>query len=205
MQKLLSEWYFTGLLVADTLNLGAKAMTTARFTQGLAAGAAVLTIGVLAHAQTFMAKPGLWEITTTTKMSGMPQIPMPDLSQVPPDQRARVEAMMNGMQGRGAMPPTTTRECMTQEKLDRQMFTDKRADRENCKQTVVSKTATTREMKIECTGEDAMNGTLKITASDPQNVKGEMAMNLTGGRGAGATVNSTFTAKWLGADCGDVK
>jgi len=37
-----------------------------------------------------------------------------------------------------------------------------------------------------------------------ENVKGSMQMATTGGDHT-INMNSTFTSKWLGADCGDVK
>jgi len=44
-------------------------------------------------------KEGLWEMTVTHSMTGMPAAPNlpPDaLAKLPPDQRARIEVMMNG-------------------------------------------------------------------------------------------------------------
>src|SRR5690348_15022970 len=64
-------------------------------------------------------KVGLWESTNTSEMSGMPAMPAipPDkLAQVPPEQRARIEAMMKG---RGGSNTSTTRSCLTKESLER--------------------------------------------------------------------------------------
>ena len=47
-------------------------------------------------------KEGLWEITVTHSMTGMPNMPAipPDaLAKLPPEQRARMEAMMKGGSG----------------------------------------------------------------------------------------------------------
>src|SRR5579872_2966162 len=61
-------------------------------------------------------KTGLWETTTKMEMAGMPQMPQipPErLAQMPPEARARVEALMKG-QGGG-----TARSCITREMLDK--------------------------------------------------------------------------------------
>ncbi|MGA2360569.1 MAG: hypothetical protein ABSF66_16325 [Terriglobales bacterium] len=63
-------------------------------------------------------KEGLWEMTVTHSMSGMPAMPdiPPDvLAKMPPEQRARMEAMMKGG------PSTDVRkECITKEKIEKQ-------------------------------------------------------------------------------------
>ena len=39
-------------------------------------------------------KEGLWEMTVTHSMTGMPAIPPETLAKMPPEQRARIEAAM---------------------------------------------------------------------------------------------------------------
>ena len=50
-------------------------------------------------------KTGLWQVSTTTTMSGLPEIP-PDmqarLDQMTPEQRAKMEAMMKSRFGGGS-------------------------------------------------------------------------------------------------------
>ncbi len=59
-------------------------------------------------------KLGLWEVTSTTNVSGMPPIPDDVLARMTPEQRARMEAAMKARSGEG--PKTTVRkECITKE------------------------------------------------------------------------------------------
>ncbi len=62
-------------------------------------------------------KEGLWEITVTHSMSGMPAMPSipPDaLAKMPPEQRARIEAMM-----KGGASTDVHKDCITKEKLEK--------------------------------------------------------------------------------------
>jgi hypothetical protein len=167
------------------------------------AGAIALAVSSLAFAQAFNAKAGLWETISQSSMGGMPQMPAVDTSKMTPEQAAAIAAAMNRSRG-GAAQGVTTRKCWTQEQIAQQAFHDKDMD-PSCKQTTVSKSATALEIKIECTGERAGTGTLHLTAIDSEHVNGTVAMTMTGGRMAGMTMNSTFTSKWIGAACGDVK
>ena len=137
----------------------------------------------------FDVKPGLWETSTSmSNMSGMPaapampQIPEATLARMPAQQRAQVEAMMKGRGAAG--PQTTVRSCMTKESLDRGALGQ--ADK-SCNWNLVSSTSTKQ-----------------VIHDDPEHVKGTMAMaSSEGAKNVGATVS--FSMKWLGADCGDVK
>jgi hypothetical protein len=131
--------------------------------------------------------------------SGMPPI---DTSQLTPEQRARIEAMMSQRQGQAK--PETRRECLTQERLDKLLFQDPKDT--SCKQTPVSMSATSAEVKIACTGENGMSatGTVHVDAPTPETVKGQATMTSSGG-GNTMNMHSTFTARWVSADCGSVK
>lgn len=178
-------------------------MTNRRFFLGGLAAAGVLAVSALAYAQAFNVKPGLWETTSQGSMGGMPEMPKVDTSKMTPEQAAMVAAAM--ARGRGGAGATTVKKCWTKEDIAKQAFTGKEME-EGCTSSVVSKTATSLEMKFECTNPDhPASGTLKVTSTDPEHVSGTTTMAITGGRGAGMTMNSTFTSKWLGADCGSVK
>src|ERR1700687_4981983 len=117
-------------------------------------------------------KEGLWEMTVTHSMTGMPAMPAipPDtLAKMPPEQRARVEAMM-----KGGASTDVHKECITKEKLEKQLaFSD---DRKECTRTVPNSTSSKLEMKIHCKGEEqgSMDGTLLVEAIGSDNVKGKM-------------------------------
>jgi hypothetical protein len=146
-------------------------------------------------------KPGLWEVSVTmTGLPAMPAIPDSVLAQMPPDQRAKIEAMMKGQ-------ANTMKTCVTKDKLEKsEAF---RNAPKSCTYTIVSSTSSKLEMKTECTQNGVkMTGNFVVEAVDSENVKGSMRMNASGGNPSGGNnamnMNSTFTEKWLGADCGEV-
>ena len=60
----------------------------------VAAGAAAFTLGSNAATAPLNASPGLWQITTQTKMSGQLPIDESELNSLPPAQRAKFQAAM---------------------------------------------------------------------------------------------------------------
>ena len=146
-------------------------------------------------------KEGLWEVTVTHSMSGMPAMPNipPDaLAKMPPEQRARMEAMMSGK------PSTDVRkECVTKEKLERHSaFSNNRGD---CTRTVVSSTGRKLEVKFHCEEkQSSSDGNFVMEAIGTDNVKGTMHM-VSSGSGHNMTMDFTISSKYLGAECGDVK
>jgi|SRR5580658_1582936 hypothetical protein len=146
-------------------------------------------------------KEGLWEVTTIHSMSGMPamaNLPPDALAKLPPDQRAKVEAMMSGR------PNTDVRkECVTKEKLAKNAMFSK--DRGDCTRTVVSSTGSRLELKIHCQEKDtASDGTLVLEALTTDGVKGTMHL-ATNSDGQNIKMDFTFSSKYLGPACGDVK
>lgn len=147
-------------------------------------------------------KLGLWEVTTTSTMSGMPPIPADALAKLSPEQRAQFEQSMKGTMS--GTPKTSTRKsCETKEKFDKQtMFNDKD---KSCTHTILTSTSTTLETRMHCSMEGTTSdGTMRIDAITPENVKGAVDMN-TAGSGQNMKMKMNFTARWLGADCGSVK
>ncbi len=147
-------------------------------------------------------KEGLWEMTVTHSMTGMPAAPSipPDaLAKMPPEQRARIEAMMSGK------PSTDVRkECITKEKLQKHSaFTNNRGD---CTHNVVSSTGRKFEMKFHCEDKDASSdGTSVMEAISSDNVKGSMHIVTNSKNAHAMTMDFTISSKYLGPDCGDVK
>jgi hypothetical protein len=150
-------------------------------------------------------KTGLWEITETHTMTGMPPmpaIPPEALAKMTPEQRAQMEAHMKNSFGGG--PKTTTRKyCVTKEKLEKDtVFGD---NRNECTRTVLSSSSTMTEVKIHCTEKDmTSDGTFKFEALTPENVKGAVRM-ITTGHDRTMHMDFDFVSKYLGAACGDVK
>ena len=149
-------------------------------------------------------KEGLWEMTTTRSMTGMPPIPADSLAKMTPEQRAKVEAMMS-QNGMGAPATNVRKECVTKEKLDKQSaFAEDRKDKK-CTRTVVNSTGRKMEVKIHCEGnQNDGDGTMVLEVIDADTVKGTVQFG-SNGNGRAMTVNMTFTGRYLGSDCGDVK
>lgn len=146
-------------------------------------------------------KEGLWEVTVTHSMSGMPAmpaIPPETLAKMPPEQRARIEAMM-----KGGASTDVRKDCITKEKLDKQTaFSD---NRKECTRTVVNSTGSKLEVKLHCEDKQtSSDGTLLLEALGSDSVKGSMH-SVTNSNGRTMTMDFTFSSKYLGPACGDVK
>ena len=154
----------------------------------------------------FDVKLGLWETTTTTEMGGMamptmPQIPPDALAKMPPEQRARIEAMMKGG-GAGGPRTFTGKSCLTKESLEKAMAMVQ--DDKTCKATLVSSSATEQKIHMDCTRNNMhMTGDATVERVDTEHSKGTMTMKAEGEHAM--TVKSSFQSKWISADCGDVK
>jgi hypothetical protein len=159
--------------------------------------------------QPIKAKLGVWEITSTTQMSGMPQasaapsIPADKLAQLPPAQRAQIEAMMKQRAGGGAPRTTVRQTCVTQEKLDKGAFSDEKS---SCQRTISKSTPKSFEMHEVCTDTDGSQHTAdaKYDVTGENSMKGSVKVVATR---AGRTMNMNMdlTGKWLSSDCSTIK
>lgn len=169
----------------------------------LCAGASVLSLASAADPAQLNVKLGLWEITTHPQMSGTMPISDEDLQKLPPDQRARLQVMMQAAMARAAKP-RIFKECMTPEKRARGFNAGDNEDG-SCTTTVVTNTAAEFDARHECTGADRQQLTtvhFKIASSDQ--IAGTVNAVITRA-GKTMTVNATLEGKWLGADCGNIK
>jgi len=157
-------------------------------------------------------KPGEWEYTVTTQMSGMheaapvqmPQIPPEQLAKLPPEQRARIEAAMKqyGSMAAGKPTTTTTKNCVKKEDLA--SFNPANAPKQ-CKTTVSQSSATRLEARIVCeTPEMKTTGNMTAEAVNPESFKFSM---VTKGDRSGHNIDITVngTGKWLSSTCTDAK
>ena len=145
-------------------------------------------------------KEGLWEITMTHSMTGMPAMPNipPDvLAKMPPEQRARIEAMTKGT-------PDVRKECVTKEKLEKHSaFGNNRGE---CTRTVISSTGRKLEVKFHCEEkQSSSDGNFVVEAIGTDSVKGTTHLVSNSSSGHAMTMDFTFSSKYLGPDCGDVK
>jgi hypothetical protein len=149
-------------------------------------------------------KMGLWETSMTHSSAGMPQMPQipPEaLAKLTPEQRARMEDMMKNRSG--ASGTTTTKSCVTKEKLEKDLaFQDERT---KCTRTIVSSSSSGFEMKLHCGEKDSTSdGTLKLDVINSEKVKGAFHM-VVSGNDLNMNIDNTFSSRYLGPACGDVK
>jgi hypothetical protein len=157
-------------------------------------------------------KPGLWENTTTSQMSGvsmpnMPQIPPEKLAQMPPAQRAQVEAMMKG--SAGAPQTRTSKVCITHDQLSKPIFD---TGDKSCSYNLTSSSSSSQVIHVDCTrGNTKTGGDLTFKRVDSEHLTGDMLMKSTGdsstagSAGQNVTIKLAFSNKFLSSDCGDVK
>ena len=158
-------------------------------------GALLLLSTLTVHAAPLDIKPGLWEVTSKTDMSGSP-IPADVLNQMPPDRRAQMMAMFKNRKA----ATHTIQTCITRDDLERPF---KAQDEEtNCKSTIVTATPTKAEYRIQCSGTEAHSGVMKVEALSRESVRGSTTMQINSGKG---TVANEMSGRWISANCGNVK
>ena len=79
-------------------------------------------------------------------------------------------------------------------------------EQKQCTKTVVTSSSSKLEMRMHCTMEGGAkaDGTVRVERISSDSTKGSVQMTSTSGDHT-MNMNSTFTSKWLGPDCGDVK
>lgn len=175
-------------------------MPFAKCRSAIIASAFVAAATFSVQAQTAPIKPGLWQVHMEREVNGQKAPDMSDrLKNLPPEKRAQYEAMMKqrGIATDGSGP---TRVCYTKESLDRSAWANQATD---CKADFSSRSGRSWKWHTSCPksgyeadGEadflDTENYTVKSTSVSKMNDKLRNS-------------STTITAKWVGADCGDVK
>jgi hypothetical protein len=151
-------------------------------------------------------KFGLWETTMTNQTDISSMLPPEMLSKLTPEQRAQMEAAVNG---RGGPRTSTSRHCITKETILEAFSNAGRGSTKevNCTRAFTTSTSSKQVVHMECT---STSGTMKSSSDiqveviDRENTKGSMVINSGGSGGRGGNMKMAWTSKWLGADCGDV-
>lgn len=168
-------------------------MLTQRITPAF--GTLLLLFTFTVHAAPLDIKPGLWEVSTKTDMSGSP-IPAEVLEQMPPDRREKMMAMFKNRKA----ATHTIQTCITKDDLN---LPFKAQDEEaNCKNTIVTATPTKAEYKIQCSGSETHSGVMKVEALSRESIRGSTIMQVNSGKG---TVANEMSGRWVSANCGNVK
>jgi hypothetical protein len=174
------------------------------------APAAVILASALAlPAAAQQIKPGLWEITNkVTSADGQMQQAMAEMqkqmAEMDPEQRKMMQQMMakHGVElSVGPGGGMRTRMCMTPEMAARnELMTQQQGD---CTHKRSPATGGTMKISFTCTNPRTTGeGEVNFSGSDSYKMK----MNITSeGSGKPETVRMDASARWVGADCGNVK
>jgi hypothetical protein len=171
---------------------------------------------MIATAQDFNMKPGLWQFSSIGEgkgdpMSGMSPAEREQMEQakahMTPEQRARMEAMMKQpMAAMGtAAKPRTWMACITKENIRKDLARMGVNDPgSTCKTTSIRQTSTVSESREVCSGSNAgsSNTTLLFELPSSETLIGTIHTAMSGG---GYEFHLKITGKWMGPACGDVK
>jgi len=165
--------------------------------------AAFALVAGVARAEQIDVKPGLWETSMVMRREGAtPSLPpMPDLSQLTPEQRAQVEKMM--ALHRGDEKPMVERSCITAAQLAKWDEFWKDESDSDCARKMLESSSRHAKMSMTCHGGE-MTGTMDLKAESRERMTGAMRMVHRVPEGE-RTTQAEMTSRWLGADCGDVK
>jgi hypothetical protein len=141
-------------------------------------GCSFIALAACAQGQTRQ-KPGLWEVTSSTSMSGMPQAPQ--------------------------MGAHTSQVCVTQAMIDKYGGPYSNPQRGNCQTTNVVLTPSGMTANLTCSGQMNMTGTVKTTFVDANTTKTTMQMTMTTPNGQTMNMTTESTATYKGPDCGSVQ
>ena len=140
-------------------------------------GCCMVALAVQAHGQS--RKSGLWEITSSMSMSGMPNMP--------------------------AMGSHTTQVCVTQAMIDKYGGPYSNPQQGDCQVTNISLPPAGMTANLTCSGKMSMTGTVQTTFVDANTTKTTVTMNMSMGNGQTMNMTTQSTAAYKGPDCGSVK
>jgi hypothetical protein len=141
---------------------------------------------------------GLWEVTTTAQSAGTPALPDSVLQHLTPEQKERLAHRMQ--------QPHRYRQCMTAEKLA-SGFGGGHDNPGECTTTVTKNTPTEFAAERKCSTPGGKNVDVKLhfRLTGRRQSSGTVELSFTRPDGSVTDARSTIEAKWLAADCGNVK
>jgi hypothetical protein len=182
-----------GRFQGGTMTIGAQARITL----------VLCSLSALAAGENLNIKPGLWDFTTVAKGNMMPTAEKAEMekamAEMPPEQRAKTEAYLKSMQAGTA---TRHKGCVTKESITKMSTFIVPGEDSGCKRTEIKTTSTIWEFREECAGSKGKTGgTVRVVAPNPETY----TLEWTPGAGWEGSGSWKMSAKWLGADCGNVK
>jgi hypothetical protein len=160
--------------------------------QRLISCCALLTIPTAFAAEPLGIKPGAWEMSYTSQISGE-TMPQSMLDKLTPEQRAKHEERMKKRAADGPRK-RTDRTCVKKEDLARDAFG--KEGQKDCQYKISSQTKSLYAATYECTGAGARKGEIRYEVLGSEKIKGSMKM--TTARGA---MDMQLEGRWLGAVC----
>jgi hypothetical protein len=166
----------------------------------------LLSIACAADAQGLkQRKPGLWELQYTAEgpaMQAEQERFRNELASMPPEKRARVEALMKQRgTGPGGAPVGQMRFCLTPEDLAEQSssgYLKGLNDESNCKSKILSESVS--EVRIHATCRNPKGGTREVDTRVYDISADHYAVDMTS-RGTGNDMHMQQKARWIGGDC----
>jgi Protein of unknown function (DUF3617) len=164
--------------------------------------ATALTIAALAapmmpFAASLNAKPGAWEMTTTTVTAGM-SIPADALAKMPAEQRARMEAALQARAGRNSTQ--VHKSCVTQDDLDQSRMLKSENDG-RCSRKVTSALPGKVVMEQVCPVPQPSISRITMEAPSTESLVASIDIN----QGTRGTVHVDIKGRWLTASCAGIK
>lgn len=160
----------------------------------------LLCLATTASAQTPPIKPGLWEMQGDNAIGDEPiASPSAHLQNLTPEVRAKVQAMMKA-KGIAIGSDGNSRICLTRESMDPARWQNLAA---GCRTEYLARTDVSWKWHTSCSNPPAeTDGQAIFGSPESYTVKTAITMSL---RGEKRTQNMTVRAKWLGAQCGDLR
>lgn len=144
-------------------------------------------------------KPGLWEVTSKTKMGGGGKPIMPEMT---PEQMAKMKSMGVKMPNMADDQVSTIRHCVTKEQAEKNMPpAAKDSNGMHCEQQDVKKQGTKISWKIQCTGKQNVTGSGSMDYDSPAHYTGTSSMTMDNPEYGPMTMSHSFSGKWLSVSC----
>lgn len=156
--------------------------------------AGIFAFPLCALADSFNARPGLWEMTSTTLITGMP-IPAESLAKLPADQRAKIEETLKARDGKPDM--RTNNNCVTQKDLDQDLLFKTSAN-DQCVKKIISRSPTKVAFQQTCPAPTASTSMVTIEAKTPDSLAASIDISQAHATGK---IHIDVKGRWLSATC----
>ena len=176
-------------------------MTALALRRALALAAVGALAPAFASAQTPPIKPGLWEVRSERQVEGRKEGPPPAdmMKNLSPEVRAKIQAQMKA-NGVAMGSDGANRICLDKGSLDAGRWQSRAT---NCKTEYGTRSASSWTWHSTCSApESTSDGEAVFANAENYTVRTSSTYSF---RGEPKTTQMTIKARWVGADCGDLK